>query len=108
MPDLLTSLFSPLLTTYFLNRTRKDVILPLGSQIIIKGNKVSELFIPKNTNIIVSILAVNRDVDIWGPDAGEWKPERWLAPLPENVINAGIPGVYANTCVTNLDLWLDI
>ncbi|EIM84926.1 cytochrome P450 [Stereum hirsutum FP-91666 SS1] len=77
--------------------TRKDVILPLGSPITIKGNLVSELFIPKNTNIIVSILAVNRDVDIWGPDAGEWKPERWLAPLPENVINAGIPGVYANT-----------
>ncbi|KAI0039847.1 hypothetical protein FA95DRAFT_1503644, partial [Auriscalpium vulgare] len=34
---------------------------------------------------------------IWGPDAEEWKPERWLAPLPKTVEEARIPGIYSNT-----------
>jgi len=51
----------------------------------------------KNTNVYVQIYNLNRDPSIWGTDAAEWKPERWLAPLPESVANANIQGVYANT-----------
>jgi hypothetical protein len=32
----------------------------------------------------------------WGSDVTEWKPERWLAPLPESVVRANIQGIYAN------------
>ncbi|TBU52591.1 hypothetical protein BD310DRAFT_831896 [Dichomitus squalens] len=31
-----------------------------------------------------------------GDDAYEWKPERWLGPLPETVERAAIPGVYSH------------
>lgn len=73
-------------------------MLQLGTPIIgVDGKKMSEIFVPNNTGIIISILSVNRDPGIWGPDVLEWKPERWLAPLPSSVTEAHIPGVYANT-----------
>ncbi|KAI0056946.1 cytochrome P450 [Artomyces pyxidatus] len=56
----------------------------------------SSLFVPRGTIIIVDILGVNRDQSIWGGDADSWKPERWLAPLPDSVADAHIPGVYGN------------
>ena len=73
-------------------------MLQLGTPIIgLDGQKISEIFVPNNAGIIISILSVNRDPGIWGPDVMEWKPERWLAPLPASVAEARIPGVYANT-----------
>ena len=33
------------------------------------------------------------------PDALEWKPERWLSPLPQAVIDAHLPGVYSHLYV---------
>ncbi|KAH9166700.1 cytochrome P450 [Lactarius sanguifluus] len=47
-----------------------------------------------------NIYNLNRDSSIWGIDAAEWKPERWLTPRPESVARANIPGVYANTSVS--------
>ena len=38
---------------------------------------------------------------MWGEDALEWKPERWLAPLPSTVADAKIPGVYSNLYVSH-------
>ena len=58
-----------------------------------------ELLVPKDTPVFISIMASNTNPDIWGPDADEWKPERWLAPLPETVGDAKIPGVYSNLYV---------
>ncbi|KAM0812517.1 putative Cytochrome P450 [Seiridium cardinale] len=34
--------------------------------------------IPENTHVGISPIAQNRDQDIWGPDADEFKPDRWL------------------------------
>ncbi|KAI0028312.1 cytochrome P450 [Vararia minispora EC-137] len=56
----------------------------------------TELFVPGGTMIVVSTVGVNRDKATWGPDAKEWKPERWLSPLPDSVAEARVPGVYAN------------
>ncbi|KAH7388967.1 cytochrome P450 [Cadophora sp. MPI-SDFR-AT-0126] len=41
--------------------------------LVIDGN-----FIPANTPIGMSPLAQNRDKKVWGDDANEFKPERWL------------------------------
>lgn len=57
---------------------------------------IKEVPIKKNTNVIMSILGANRNTEIWGPDAEEWKPERWLKPLPESVSKAHMPGIYAS------------
>ena len=79
------------------NSTRQDVVLPLSTPIKgVDGQEITEVFVPNNTNIIVGILAANRNPEIWGPDSYEWKPERWLTPLPDSVTAARIPGVYSN------------
>jgi len=52
------------------------------------------------TMVIVGAAAVNRDPAIWGPDADQWIPERWLKPLPETVFDAYLPGVYSHTFVS--------
>ncbi|KAH9046659.1 cytochrome P450 [Lactarius hengduanensis] len=71
--------------------TRSDVVLPLSSPIRdVDGCEVHEIFVPKNTNVFVQISNLNRDPSIWGADAAEWKPERWLAPLPQSVTDANI------------------
>lgn len=62
----------------------------------VDGSDVHSIPLANNTNVILGLLAVNRDPSIWGPDAAEWKPERWLAPLPDSVADAHVPGIYAN------------
>ncbi|OBZ73462.1 Ubiquitin carboxyl-terminal hydrolase isozyme L5 [Grifola frondosa] len=60
------------------------------------GTLIHEIPIPNNTNIIIAILASNRNPALWGPDAHEWKPERWLTALPATVGEARVPGIYSN------------
>ena len=60
------------------------------------GTLISELPIPKGTGLVVGVLGHNTNTALWGPDAKEWKPERWLAPLPDALNEAPVPGVYAN------------
>ena len=80
--------------------TRQDVILPLSTPIKgLDGREITEVPIPNNTDITVGIFAANSNPEIWGPDSYEWKPERWLTPLPNSVSAARIPGVYSNLWV---------
>ncbi|THH09099.1 hypothetical protein EW145_g2244 [Phellinidium pouzarii] len=78
--------------------TKNDVIMPLMWPIKSADGKseIKEISLKKNTNVIISIIGANRSKLIWGEDAEEWKPERWLEPLPESVSKAHLPGVYAS------------
>ncbi|KAI0321401.1 cytochrome P450 [Amylostereum chailletii] len=88
-------LYAP--ATFVQRVSRKDMVLPLDQPVKgVNGEDIHELFIPTDTEIVVNIRGVNCDYSIWGADALEWKPERWLRPLPESVTNARIPGVYSN------------
>lgn len=81
-------------------RARKDAIMPLSKPIRgIDGNEIPRLYVPKGTHLFIGILAINRDPTIWGKDADEWKPDRWLKPLPNTVTDAHIPGIYSNMYV---------
>lgn len=71
-------------------------MVPLDAPITVGRSQVSEIFIPEGTTIFVGIRAINTDPLIWGPDANEWNPERFLKPLPESVTDAKVPGIYAN------------
>uniref|UniRef100_D8Q919 Cytochrome P450 n=1 Tax=Schizophyllum commune (strain H4-8 / FGSC 9210) TaxID=578458 RepID=D8Q919_SCHCM len=83
--------------TPFPPMTGEDVVMPLGTPVTgLDGRSLSEVFVPKGTPIIISVINTNRSTRIWGADAKEWKPERWLAPLPEAVADAHVPGIYSN------------
>ena len=78
-------------------RAREDAIISLSRPIQgANGATVNEIHIPKGTPICVGIRSCNRSKTIWGDDALEWKPERWLSPLPESVTENRVPGVYSN------------
>ncbi|KAH7913645.1 cytochrome P450 [Hygrophoropsis aurantiaca] len=83
--------------TWVSRTARKDIILPFGNPVRgVDGNELHEVLVPKDTSLIVSIIGSNHNCAIWGDDALEWKPERWLSPLPKTVTEAGIPGVYSH------------
>ncbi|KAJ7843359.1 cytochrome P450 [Mycena olivaceomarginata] len=50
--------------------------------------------VPCGTDLMLSIRSANCATSIWGPGAAEWKPARWLEPLPDSVIGAPVTGVY--------------
>ena len=70
---------------------REDVVLPLSSPIRGRdGKMITEIPIPKDTTILVGVMSSNTSKALWGEDAYEWKPERWLSPLPETITEAKI------------------
>ncbi|KAJ3862444.1 cytochrome P450 [Lentinula novae-zelandiae] len=78
-------------------RARQDAIIPLLKPIIgLDGTEIHEVAVPNDTAVIVSLSNSNRNSDLWGEDADEWKPERWLSPLPKALVEARIPGVYSH------------
>ena len=82
---------------HWYTRTLRDTDLPLATPIKgANGKEIYSLSVPKGTQIYVSIIGCNRNSELWGGDVYEWKPERWLNPLPDTLINARVPGVYSH------------
>ena len=80
-------------------RAQADGVLPLSQPLVtLDGKTLSELYVPRGTEIFIGTYASNVNKDIWGPDALEWKPERW-AKLPPAVAEARLPGVYSHLWV---------
>ncbi|EPT05081.1 hypothetical protein FOMPIDRAFT_1045154 [Fomitopsis schrenkii] len=81
-----------------LNRiATEDAVVPLTVPIYgTDGTRMDEIAIPKGTQVMVGMLGCNTSKALWGEDAYEWKPERWLKPLPAQLTAAHVPGVYSN------------
>ncbi|KAJ7275776.1 cytochrome P450, partial [Mycena rebaudengoi] len=72
----------------------RDEVLPLSKPIVTKSGKIiTELPIPKNMVLIVSIAGYNRNTDIFGEDAHSYNPERWVG---DSIRPATGLGVYGN------------
>ncbi|KAF7436931.1 hypothetical protein PC9H_003765 [Pleurotus ostreatus] len=72
----------------------RDDVLPLALPIVTKdGETLTELPIQKGQDFIVSICAYNRLPSVWGSDADEWNPRRFLDTSKEKQTSVG---VYAN------------
>ncbi|KAF8186878.1 cytochrome P450, partial [Mycena galopus ATCC 62051] len=60
-----------------------DCILPLSHPITTAaGIQISEIPIKKGQCLYVAIATYHRFESVWGPDAREFKPSRWLQPHP--------------------------
>jgi cytochrome P450 len=44
-----------------------------------EAGEVELLHLPKGTKLFLSIVGCNRSKEVWGEDAGVWRPERWLS-----------------------------
>ncbi|OJT02020.1 Docosahexaenoic acid omega-hydroxylase CYP4F3 [Trametes pubescens] len=76
---------------------RKDSVMPLSAPIRGRdGTMIESIPVKKGMRIITDIRGSNTNVELWGPDAYEWKPERWMNPLPRTLEEAHIPGVYSH------------
>ncbi|KAF9812459.1 hypothetical protein IEO21_06177 [Rhodonia placenta] len=83
--------------TNLVRAPRKDSVLPLSEPICgVDGTMMKEVAIPKGTELLIGTFGCNVNKALWGEDSLEWKPERWLSPLPRAVTEASIPGVYSN------------
>ncbi|TDL16040.1 cytochrome P450 [Rickenella mellea] len=83
----------------FMPRTAlRDTVIPLMIPVKgLDGEMVNEIPIAANQGIVVGIVAANKCNEVWGPDADEWKPNRWLDPLPSSVYDAHVPSIYSHT-----------
>ena len=60
------------------------------------GREIYQVLVPAGTTVFASILIPNTSAQIWGEDALEFKPERWLSPLPDAVVNSSLPGIFSH------------
>lgn len=50
--------------------------MPLSQPI--QGTSESHVYVPKGTIIAIPVNVVQEDPTVWGQDAAEFKPERWM------------------------------
>ena len=56
-------------------------MLPLSQPVRGKdGRMISEIVVPRGTVVLGHFQASNSSKELWGEDAGEFRPERWLTP----------------------------
>lgn len=74
--------------------TKADII-PLSTPIIstVTGQSLSSISIPADQTIFLSIYSANRNKEVFGDDADEFRPERWLEGHVGEKVNG--TGVYA-------------
>ncbi|KAI1788589.1 cytochrome P450 [Ganoderma leucocontextum] len=78
-------------------QAKVDTVIPLSEPVrCTDGTLITEVAVPKGTTIFLNLRGCNINKALWGEDAWEWKPERWLQPMPKAVEDARIPGIYAN------------
>ncbi|KAG6820910.1 hypothetical protein H0H93_009684 [Arthromyces matolae] len=102
-------LFTPV--TFVWRQTMKDTVIPLKYPIYdTTGAELRSLLVTKGTAVYLGLAAANRSKEIWGPDADEFKPERWMGKAGEELITqdgARLPGLYSNM-MTFLELVLAV
>ncbi|KAF9052940.1 cytochrome P450 [Panaeolus papilionaceus] len=73
----------------------EDDLLPLSQPIKARdGRMINGIPVRKGQIVNIPIMSLNRAKSVWGDDAHEFKPERWMS-LPKET--SVIPGVWGNT-----------
>ncbi|KAG8975977.1 hypothetical protein FRB90_009369, partial [Tulasnella sp. 427] len=74
----------------------QDTSIPVSQPYIDKkGVERTEISVGAGEEIVIPIALVNRDKEIWGEDADELRPERWLEGS-SHPRSSEIPGVFSS------------
>ncbi|KAF8520692.1 cytochrome P450 [Gautieria morchelliformis] len=85
--------FHPIVLQLFRRADHDDVIPLERPQRTVSGEMVTAIPVSKGQALTLSLCVYNRLKSIWGEDADQWRPERFLHPLPDdNNINLGVFG----------------
>ncbi|KAJ2950583.1 hypothetical protein O0L34_g8832 [Tuta absoluta] len=55
-------------------------ILPAIMRYVAKDTQLKNYTLAAGSNVFVFAYSIHRDPSLWGPDAAEFRPERWVAP----------------------------
>ena len=73
------SYIPPFLTKSLLFQAAHEDVIPLNEPVTTaSGEAVDQITVGAGMSLIIPIRAINRSDAFWGPDAKEFKPERWL------------------------------
>lgn len=67
--------------------------VPLTLRVAARNTSIQGVAVPKGTTVIICPTAMNINKEAWGPDADEFKPERWLG---KNANTGGASSNFAN------------
>jgi cytochrome P450 len=100
LSDPTTNVASLLESMPYLNGVCNEVLrlfptVPLTARITIRDTTVAGHFVPKDTVIMVSPWAINRNPKLWGPDAEEFVPARWIDKNGRATMNGGAESNYS-------------
>ena len=66
-----------------LSQAIEDDVVPLSEPIRTKSGELADsLTVAKGTLVAISIESMNRSAAIWGEDAKDFQPSRWLEDAP--------------------------
>ncbi|KAH7161773.1 cytochrome P450 [Dactylonectria macrodidyma] len=68
--------------------------VPMTMRQALCDTRIGDQFIPKGTDVIVSIWYINRSPELWGLDAAEFRPERWITDDGKPNTNGGAASNY--------------
>jgi cytochrome P450 len=57
-----------------------------------KDLEIAGIRVPKGTSAMISVWAVHHCTAVWGADAKEWRPERWLEGRSVNAVKRDANG----------------
>ncbi|CAE6433898.1 unnamed protein product [Rhizoctonia solani] len=76
----------------------EDTVLPLDYPIDTPSGKITNVPIKKGARVFLSNMLFNRNKVVWGEQADEFLPERWIGNKVDEVTQTGsrLPGVYSS------------
>ncbi|KAJ7915749.1 cytochrome P450 [Mycena leptocephala] len=87
----------PPVTPAVVRQPVEDIVMPLSTPVTgVDGTIMNAINVPKGTQCYIAIGASNHDKQVWGEDALEFRPERWVNGKAESVTTK-LCGVYGNT-----------
>lgn len=84
----------PLLNGIINETLRLYPTVPMTMRTAVCDTRLGEQYIPKGTCMILSMWQMNRSTEVWGADAGQFRPERWVTDAGKPNQNGGASSNY--------------